>query len=98
MFSRKLFEQDQIIRNMNKAIEHFDKCVKQLCREKVNVSNDIKYLEIFLLVVHQELLVIQRYDEVEESISEKVEKSLAEKHTKLLKVHYTWFLTYITKP
>lgn len=67
-------------------MNEYDKQVSLLKREKVNLSIDVKFLEIFMFVVHQELLIVQSYSEQEANVTEHLSTKLKEKHGRLLKV------------
>lgn len=71
---------------MERLLTGFDNRVDELSEERLQLSTDIKYLESFVNLLHQELHIIHSYDETEAAIMEKVNYSLAEKHTKHLKV------------
>lgn len=71
---------------MEKLVQEFDQQVEELNSERLQLSFNIKYLEGFFNVLHQELLVVQSYDSQESAILDRVNNSLAEKHTKHLKV------------
>lgn len=82
-----MFKQEQIIEEMDRLVQRFDQQVEELSSERLQLSFDIKYLECFVSVLHQELLVVHSYDAQESAILERVNNSLAEKHTKHLKVN-----------
>lgn len=71
---------------MVRLLTEFDQQVEDLSQERMQLSIDIKYLEIFVNVLNQELHIVHSYDETEAAILERVNYSLAEKHTKHLKV------------
>lgn len=71
---------------MERLLTEFDQQVEDLSQERMQLSIDIKYLEIFVNVLNQELHIVHSYDETEAAILERVNYSLAEKHTKHLKV------------
>lgn len=83
---RQIFKQGQIIEEMERLLTEFDQQVENLSEERMQLSIDIKYLEIFVNVLNQELHIVHSYDETETAILERVNYSLAEKHTKHLKV------------
>lgn len=73
---------------MEKLIRQFDERVDELIEERLKLSLDIKYLEGFESVLHQEVLVIRIYDGQEAAILKRVNNGLADKHTKHLKVSH----------
>lgn len=90
IYFRQIFKQGQIIGEMERLLTEFDQQVEDLSQERMQLSIDIKYLEIFVNVLNQELHIVHSYDETEVAILERVNYSLAEKHTKHLKVQTSW--------
>lgn len=84
--SRLKFKQEKILDKLNELVNKYDKRVALLKREKIRLSVDVKFLEIFMLVLHQELLVVQSYSERETKVNEQLSAKLKEKHGRLLKV------------
>lgn len=86
--SRQKFKQEKILDKVQELVNEYDKRVALLKEEKINLSVDVKFLEIFMLVLHQELLVVQSYSEQETNVTEQLSTKLKEKHGRLLKVCY----------
>ncbi|KAG8283692.1 cilium-dependent cell motility [Homalodisca vitripennis] len=85
--ARQVFKQNDILEEMEVLMTEFDTHLEELSHERLQLSIDIKYLECFVNLLHQELHIIHSYDKTEAAILERVNNSLAEKHTKHLKVN-----------
>ncbi|XP_054260154.1 cilia- and flagella-associated protein 44-like [Macrosteles quadrilineatus] len=85
--TRQLFKQDQILSEMARLLTQFDQEVELLARQRLQLSIDIKYLECFVNLLHQEFHIMHSFDEAESAIMERVNNSLAEKHTKHLRIN-----------
>lgn len=77
---RKLYEQDQILNEIELEAEAFDKEVEDLSHLKIRVTVEAKFLELHLLTLHQEFLVLKDFEDVEQEVTNKVLNSLKEKH------------------
>ena len=88
-YSRQKFKQEKILNKVHELINTYDKHVALLEREKIHISVDVKFLEIFMLVFHQELLIVQSYSEQETKVTERLNTKLKEKHGRLLKVSHS---------
>jgi hypothetical protein len=77
---RKQYEQDQILNEIELKTEAFDKEVEDLSCLKIRVNVEAKFLELHLLTLHQELLILKDFEDVEEKVTNKVLNSLKEKH------------------
>lgn len=84
--SRQKFKQERILDKVHELVTEYDKHVALLKEEKIKLSVDVKFLEIFMLVLHQELLVVRSYSEQETNVTEQLSAKLKEKHGRLLKV------------
>lgn len=54
---------------------------------KMRVNVEAKFLELHLLTLHQELLILKDFEDVEEKVTNNVLDSLKEKHEIERKVH-----------
>lgn len=77
---RKLYEQDQIVNEMEMKIEAFDREVEDLSHLKLRVNVEVKFLELHLLTLQQELTVLKDFEDVDEEVSNKILNSLKDKH------------------
>ena len=77
---RKLYEQDQIVNEMEMKIEAFDREVEDLSHLKLRVNVEAKFLELHLLTLQQELTVLKDFEDVDKEMSQKILNSLKDKH------------------
>lgn len=84
---RKLFEQDEMLKHINQSITDFDNDLQALHNEKLQLAVEIKFLEIFVLTLSEELIIIRSYSTVENAISDKITTCKAEKNGKMQEVH-----------
>lgn len=84
---RKLFEQDEMLKHISQLIMKFDSDLQALCNEKLQLAVEIKFLEIFVLTISEELIIIRSYSSVENAISDNITKSKAEKNDKMQEVY-----------
>lgn len=83
---RKLYEQDQIEKEMEMKIEAFDREVEDLSHLKLRVNVEAKFLELHLLTLQQELIVLKDFEDADEEVSNRVLNSLKDKHDMQKKV------------
>ncbi|XP_049940843.1 cilia- and flagella-associated protein 44-like [Schistocerca serialis cubense] len=76
--SRKVFEQDQIIKGIYDSLNEFDESVRKLQEEKINVEVDAKLMELHVLTLHHELIIIKKFEATEDALSNKVSAKHAE--------------------
>ncbi|XP_049835089.1 cilia- and flagella-associated protein 44-like [Schistocerca gregaria] len=76
--SRKVFEQEQIIRGIYDSLNEFDESVRKLQEEKINVEVDAKLMELHVLTLHHELIIIKKFEATEDALSNKVSAKHAE--------------------
>ncbi|XP_064214804.1 cilia- and flagella-associated protein 44 isoform X1 [Tribolium castaneum] len=75
---RKLFEQDVIIDEMNRKITDFDDKVEKLNTERFQAEVDAKIIDIFMVTVHQELLILKEFEALEYTLQSKVNQKMSE--------------------
>lgn len=75
---RKLFEQDELIKVMNKKITDFDNYLEQLNSERFKVEMDAKLMDIFMITIHQELIILKEFEAIENSLQSKVNSKISE--------------------
>lgn len=66
----KLFEQDQIIRDIEQRITDFDNEISDLKHSKLAAEIEAKFLECFYLTVYQELLIIKDSEKIETDLND----------------------------
>lgn len=76
--NRKLFQQDTTIREMEEAIEAFDKSLGDLFTESVEVALKANVIDLQILTLHHELIILKEFESVEEQLSQKVNQTLQE--------------------
>jgi len=77
---RKLYEQDQVVNEMETKTEAFDREVEDLSHLKLRINVEAKFLELHLLTLQQELTVLKDFEDVDEEVSNKILNSLKDKH------------------
>ncbi|KAL0267585.1 UNVERIFIED_CONTAM: hypothetical protein PYX00_009818 [Menopon gallinae] len=77
---RRLFEQDGIIEQMEKDIKKYDNDIYELKEEKCRVEVDVKFLQLYLLTVHQEVLILKKFEAQEEVKENRLFEKLMEKN------------------
>nr|CAD7399612.1 unnamed protein product [Timema cristinae] len=85
--SKKQFQQDEHIRDINESVKQFDEHIDFLINTKIEVEVKAKFLEIHLLKLEQELCILKDFEEAENEISERVDSNVNEKHD--IHVHLT---------
>lgn len=76
---KKLFEQDQIIDEMDMNIRDFDVAIVQLNEKKYQLEVELEFLELYLLTLHQEVLILKKFEAAEEEKENKLFDKLKEK-------------------
>lgn len=77
---KRLFEQDSIIEEMDASIREFDETINILNEERYQVEIDIEFLELFVLTLHQEVLILKKFEAAEEEKENKLFNKLRERH------------------
>ncbi|CAG2058060.1 unnamed protein product [Timema podura] len=78
--SKKQFQQEEYIRDINESVKQFDEHVAFLINTKIEVEVKAKFLEIHLLKLEQELCILKDFEVAENEISERVDSNVNEKH------------------
>lgn len=73
--ARKSHEQDQILDHIRKRYEAFDEELDQLEKERLEIVHESVYMDLYLLTMHQELIILKRFEGTENELSEKVNDS-----------------------
>lgn len=74
--NRKLYQQDIIIKEMEEAIDAFDKDVEKLYTESVETILKANMIDLQILSLHHELLILKEFESVEEQLATKVNQTL----------------------
>ncbi|XP_063994244.1 LOW QUALITY PROTEIN: cilia- and flagella-associated protein 44 [Diachasmimorpha longicaudata] len=77
--SKKLYEQDCIIRDVQSRYEDIDRELDELESTRLQVYADSVYADLYKLTLHQELIVLRDSERTENSLREKVNEKLQEK-------------------
>lgn len=75
---KKLFVQDELIKEMKSLIKTFDDDLETLYEEKHRVIVDVGFLDLHITALHQELLVLRKFESHEEMLSNAVNVNLLE--------------------
>lgn len=70
-----LYEQDCIIKEVEDDIKNLDEDISNLSETKLEIDLDCKLLNLFILTVHQEVLILKRYEKTEREKSDRVSAS-----------------------
>ncbi|GAB0093262.1 uncharacterized protein DMENIID0001_083410 [Sergentomyia squamirostris] len=76
--SKKLFEQEQLTEEISERIKDFDDHLIQLDHERLSVELDVKFLEIHLLTLNEELEILRDFQDKEMSLTEQVDAEMLE--------------------
>ncbi|XP_008204820.1 cilia- and flagella-associated protein 44 isoform X2 [Nasonia vitripennis] len=71
--ARKTHEQEEILRHIRKSYEAFDEELDELEKERLEIVYESVYMDLYLLTMHQELIVLKRFEGMENELSQKVE-------------------------
>lgn len=85
--SRKLHEQDMIIKQMHSGVNKFDETLESLSIDRLKYARDIKLMEIFILTLHQELIVINSYADREDEMEHRINSCVRLRNDK---IHQVW--------
>lgn len=77
--TRKVYEQDSILRHIEKSYENLDQELDELERERLEITADSIYSDLFLLTLNQELIVLKDFEAMENILSEKVAEKMGER-------------------
>lgn len=82
--AEKLFQQNQIIADINNRISDFDTDLNQIKDIRHNVDVEAKFTDVYLLTVYQELWILKDFQRIEDKLVEKVNSRVIERnHLKL---------------
>lgn len=81
-----LHEQDMIIKDMHAGVNNFDERLESLCIDRLKYARDVKLMEIFLLTLHQELIVINSYADREDEMANKINLCVRLRNDKIQQV------------
>ena len=71
--ARKNHEQEQILSYIQRSYETFDEELNELERERLEIIHESVYMDLYLLTMHQELIVLKRFESMENELSQKVD-------------------------
>ena len=77
--TRKIYEQDSILKHINNSYEELDKQLDDLERERLEIMTESVYSELFLLTLHQELIILKDFESMENLLTMKVNEKLIER-------------------
>lgn len=75
--NRLIFEQDQIINEMNRTIDDFHRTVLNFKLEKVKIMEDSSIADLYLITLYREILILKDFEDHENALSADVESKLA---------------------
>lgn len=67
------FIQNQTIKEIDNRISKFDDELSELKRMRLKIETDIKYLEVHLINLNQELCIVKDFERIENLLIDKVE-------------------------
>jgi ribosomal protein S3 len=77
--SRKIYEQDQILDHIHKSYKVFDEQLDELEKERFEIIYESHYVDLFILTMHQELIVLKKFENIENEFTKTVKKQLKNK-------------------
>ncbi|RZC43160.1 thyroid receptor-interacting protein 11 [Asbolus verrucosus] len=75
---RKLFEQDEIIDEMKRKIYDFNNELEKIGNERFTVDVNAKLMDIFLMTLHEELIILKEFEVLEDDLQDKVNQKMSE--------------------
>ncbi|XP_046415054.1 cilia- and flagella-associated protein 44 [Neodiprion fabricii] len=84
--ARQIYEQDCILEHIQESYEELDKSLDELERERLQIVTDSVYMELFILTLHQELIVLKDFEAMEDMLTEKVTEKINERVTAKMKI------------
>ncbi|XP_041667527.1 cilia- and flagella-associated protein 44 [Cheilinus undulatus] len=75
---RRLYEQDSLLEEMEASVCHFDAELKLLRHQKLHLDWQLKMADLRQLTLYQELLLIQEFENREDSLQEKLNAHIKE--------------------
>lgn len=76
---------------MVKRVDKFDENLESLSISRLTYARDIKLMEIYLLTLHQELVVINSYAGQEDEINKKINACMHLRNEKLKQVGNVYY-------
>ncbi|XP_011500262.1 PREDICTED: uncharacterized protein LOC105364098 [Ceratosolen solmsi marchali] len=67
---KKIYEQDQILNHVYKSYKSFDKELDKLEKERFEIVYETIYVNLFILTIHQELIVLRKFEKMEMELNE----------------------------
>ncbi|XP_048505660.1 cilia- and flagella-associated protein 44 isoform X2 [Athalia rosae] len=77
--ARKIYEQDCILEYIQESYQTLDRSLDELERERLEIEADSVYMELFILTLHQELIVLKEFEATEDMLTKKVTEKIEEK-------------------
>ncbi|XP_015588735.2 uncharacterized protein LOC107264707 [Cephus cinctus] len=78
---RKIYEQDSILRHIHESYEILDNQLDELERERLEIVAESVYMDLYMLTLHQELIILKEFEAMENTLEEKVNEKLKERAT-----------------
>lgn len=75
---KKLFAQSEIIKQMQELIDLFEADFEKLVQQKYKLLPDVLFLDLHILSLHQELLVLSKFEFHENELSNNVNSNMLE--------------------
>ena len=66
--AKKVHEQEQILNYIEKSYVDFDECHEELSRERLQIVYESVYMDLYLLTLHQELMVLKKHEDRENEL------------------------------
>ncbi|XP_058801430.1 cilia- and flagella-associated protein 44 [Phymastichus coffea] len=70
--ARKSHEQDRILEHIERSYASFDEELDEMEKRRLDIVHESVYTDLFLLTMHQELMVLKRFEGAENQLSSKV--------------------------
>ena len=78
--AEKLFEQQQIIADINERSEQFDSEIDEIEDTRLYTDIKAKYLELHLLTLYQELWILKDFKRIEDTLEENMTEDITAKN------------------
>lgn len=76
----QLYEQDRLLTRINLRVTEFNEKVQKLSEERLQVENEGKFLEQYLLTLNQELWVLKDFEQLEEELIIRLEQQIFDRN------------------
>lgn len=73
---QRIHEQDFLLDEIQKKYENLDNELDELEKSRVEVAMESEYLNLYLLTLHQELIVLRKFEATENSLTEVVHEKI----------------------